>query len=129
MKQFTAPDSVINYSTASTTIVAGDLVMATSAGAPVIGADTAGAKALGMAITDYDDGSVNVVTDGYIFIAADSDTELGGDANIISNNEITTTGDTNEVTIGQVMVYVTSLSDHTELDTQAGAGFVKVKLN
>lgn len=128
MKQYTNPESIIKVPTATTTLVAGQLVMATSAGAPVVGADTAGAKFMGMAVSDYDTATVTIVTGGYIYIAADADTELGGDANIIDATTITTTGDTNEVTIGQVMIYVTSLSDHTEETTEAGVGFVKVKL-
>ncbi|MCP4541587.1 MAG: hypothetical protein GY832_31025 [Chloroflexi bacterium] len=130
MKQYTNPESVIHYTTATTTVVAGNLMMATSAGAPVVGADTAGAHCLGLAIADYDGGVVRTITGGDIILAVDADAELGQELYIISATEGTHTGSSNTVKIGWLVEYVISLSDHTPVPaTQAGAGFARVRLD
>jgi len=130
MKQYTDPESVIHYTTASTTVVAGNLMMATSAGAPVIGADTSGAHCLGLAIADYDDGVVRTITGGDIFLAVDADAELGQEMYIIDATTLTHTGSSNSVKGGWLVEYVISLTDHTPVPaTQAGAGFARIRLD
>ena len=123
---YSEPAALVTVPTASTGIVAGDIVMATAAGLYVIGADTAGCLFAGIAVNDYDDGEVTIVHSGIVYLAADANGEAGQEAYIIDHDEVTHTGSTNTVKIGRVLYYVTSLTDVTQLSTAAGAGYVAV---